>query len=93
MLNSLLTDTQRSENQGTFKKTFVCPPKSFFVYFFPNCFFPFKFFLDSDLKYNVINQKACLIIWNRDTYNTKQFIKSLTNIIFLRPYEMEGCTI
>ncbi len=41
----------------------------------------------SDSK-KCINQKACLINWNRETYNSSQeFIKSLTKNI-VRPNEM-----
>ncbi len=41
----------------------------------------------SDSK-KFINQKACLINWNRETYNSSQeFIKSLTKNI-VRPNEM-----
>ncbi len=41
------------------------------------------------VKLNLINQKACLINWNHETYDIQQqFIKSLTKIKFLRPYEM-----
>ncbi len=39
------------------------------------------------VKLKFIHQKACLIIWNHETYNIKQqFSKGLTKIKILKPF-------